>query len=571
MRTIALIFSLLITLNCSCLEIKNTELLDYLSHCFFKSKYHMEKPPAYDKEAVTNAAFRDLVFRKLMAIEKDTYSNMLSAAEIEKINGFLNEQLFIKVLEEFIHKPSQNITDSEYQTYYNTHSDELSNVEKRDISYIFFMADHTVSENTRISKMELAEKVYTELQNGADFAETAGKYSEADSARQGGALGKLSKEEIPNIGFQTQVFSMQEGEYSRPLYIENGYYLIKLNKIIPQHHLTLNKAKPKIKHKIEKEKRMKLQEKLFTEAKKSLKVYQDYLDLKITDTTADSQRLFQINDYLFTWGHLKSTLSEQQIQYLPHAPNAFITGMNKIFEKMIIVEYGKQKKLDQTPEYKSLANIYSEFLLTESYIEEWVNKHAITASFAKEYFETNKRYYQVKPKYECSIITIDADYHSPTLDLKKQHYAFLEAKKTADKIYHQLQNGTSFKELAKKYSHSTSAENGGYIGKITLPYKADIDRPLTGLSVGEISPPHKGNKGYTIVQLMSKTAAQSKTFEEVSKDETFIESAEYEFAVKQMKDLYSQTMKNHELSEERLNTLLEELKDKGVVNISIKE
>ncbi|MBI3288820.1 MAG: peptidylprolyl isomerase [Elusimicrobia bacterium] len=71
------------------------------------------------------------------------------------------------------------------------------------------------------------EKLKTEIQGGADFAEVAKKHSQCPSGRRGGALGEFSPGQmVPE--FDTVVFSAEVGKVHGPVKTQFGYHLIEI-------------------------------------------------------------------------------------------------------------------------------------------------------------------------------------------------------------------------------------------------------------------------------------------------------------------------------------------------------
>jgi peptidyl-prolyl cis-trans isomerase SurA len=81
-----------------------------------------------------------------------------------------------------------------------------------------------------------------------------------------------------------------------------------------------------------------------------------------------------------------------------------------------------------------------------------------------------------------------------------------DAKARIDDIYRQAKQGTSFAELAKKYSEDPSAPLGGDLGFIKPEDLADpaVAAVAATLDVGEISEPVKTAYGYHIIQVTEK-------------------------------------------------------------------
>ena len=72
------------------------------------------------------------------------------------------------------------------------------------------------------------EEVKKEIDNGADFAETARKYSTCPSAKDGGDIGFFQRNDFPPSKFIEAAFSMKVGEISEPVKMQNGYQIIKI-------------------------------------------------------------------------------------------------------------------------------------------------------------------------------------------------------------------------------------------------------------------------------------------------------------------------------------------------------
>jgi parvulin-like peptidyl-prolyl isomerase len=76
-----------------------------------------------------------------------------------------------------------------------------------------------------------AEKIYGELQDGADFAEVAKRESEDGAAKSGGKLGTFKKGEMRDE-LEEAVADLDPGEFSKPVRTETSIHIVRLDERI---------------------------------------------------------------------------------------------------------------------------------------------------------------------------------------------------------------------------------------------------------------------------------------------------------------------------------------------------
>jgi peptidyl-prolyl cis-trans isomerase SurA len=94
------------------------------------------------------------------------------------------------------------------------------------------------------------------------------------------------------------------------------------------------------------------------------------------------------------------------------------------------------------------------------------------------------------------------------------------ARKKALAVRDSLLKGADFAAMAKRYSMDTSTkDSGGYLGEVpvsSLP--PTFHEPLTGLGVGEVSVPLKGEAGYYVFKLSGRIPEREYQFGEVKEE-----------------------------------------------------
>lgn len=100
-------------------------------------------------------------------------------------------------------------------------------------------------------------------------------------------------------------------------------------------------------------------------------------------------------------------------------------------------------------------------------------------------------------------------------DMAKETFTVAEIKlptlDQAQNVWQQLQDGSSFSEMAKRYSDSETAKSGGFVGVISADYFGDNITPvLREMPVGQVSRPLDVGNGYLILYMMDKKAPVTK-------------------------------------------------------------
>jgi peptidyl-prolyl cis-trans isomerase SurA len=99
-----------------------------------------------------------------------------------------------------------------------------------DLSHIFIsVADSRTADDYAEAETE-ARYVYKQLQEGADFAEMAVRYSDRENALSGGSLGWRKGDQLPTI-YADVVGSMEAGDFSEPIRAVSGYHIVKVNEV----------------------------------------------------------------------------------------------------------------------------------------------------------------------------------------------------------------------------------------------------------------------------------------------------------------------------------------------------
>ena len=77
---------------------------------------------------------------------------------------------------------------------------------------------------------DLANQVYAQIQNGADFREMAVRYSAGPTALEGGSLGWMQGQQVPTL-FTDVLQDMGQGDVSSPIRAASSFHIVKVDNL----------------------------------------------------------------------------------------------------------------------------------------------------------------------------------------------------------------------------------------------------------------------------------------------------------------------------------------------------
>ena len=77
---------------------------------------------------------------------------------------------------------------------------------------------------------EIAQSIYEQIMDGADFGEMAIRYSESDTSLSGGMLGWIEGQQVPSF-FVDILTGMEAGDVSEPFRTSSSFHIVKVNEL----------------------------------------------------------------------------------------------------------------------------------------------------------------------------------------------------------------------------------------------------------------------------------------------------------------------------------------------------
>ncbi|MBI3010033.1 MAG: peptidylprolyl isomerase [Candidatus Omnitrophica bacterium] len=141
----------------------------------------------------------------------------------ESLKERLRQQLMVQQLIDQRVRSTIIVSPYEVATAVKENPNLASGEERIRTAHILIRIDQKRSEK---EALQLAESLHQKLEEGADFAELAQRYSEEPQAAQGGELGWVKPAELLSE-LDESLFKLQEGEYSKPVRTQLGVHLLK--------------------------------------------------------------------------------------------------------------------------------------------------------------------------------------------------------------------------------------------------------------------------------------------------------------------------------------------------------
>ena len=251
------------------------------------------------------------------------------------------------------------------------------------------------------------DSIYTALQNGADFAEMAKKYSDDKrSAAQGGEMPWFSmRRMVPE--FAEPAFNLENpGDITRPVETQFGYHIIKKTDSRPV--ASFEELKPEIESRIKRDPaRSQSSRKVFVEKlKKEYNFSENKENLEKLETLTANEIpennpvLFAIDNRAYKMSDFQQYMEKENIS----AGTYFQRYNNWVQKEIITLEDSKLE--EKHPDFRYLMKEYHDGILLFNIMEEKIwNFASQDTTGLKEFYEKNKGKYEWGKRFSGLIIT----------------------------------------------------------------------------------------------------------------------------------------------------------------------
>lgn len=170
---------------------------------------------------------------------------------LDELAQYIRDRLLLDAMKAVVTRGAE-LGEDEVKAYYNDHKSDYTEGEVRRARHILISPFATAAGGKEVilpteadweTARAEAERVRSEILNGADFETAASKYSDDEStAEDGGRLGEVARGQlVPE--FEKAVFSLKKGDVSQPVRTQYGYHVIEVTDITPGKQLAYDEVK----------------------------------------------------------------------------------------------------------------------------------------------------------------------------------------------------------------------------------------------------------------------------------------------------------------------------------------
>jgi len=186
-------------------------------------------------EAKMEEQLHEVVNGPLVLLEARARGYEKAAPVAQAVRRYQDDLMERALYADYIFK-GVTVSDDEVRAYYDAHKADYIAPEKRRVAHIV------------VPTREEAEAIEKEIEGGERFEKLVSKSTDTDSAKKLGDLGWVTRTDA--AGELEAVFSLPEGEISKPIESKYGFHIFVVRKIVTGEPLEFDEVKDKIRKRL---------------------------------------------------------------------------------------------------------------------------------------------------------------------------------------------------------------------------------------------------------------------------------------------------------------------------------
>lgn len=208
-------------------EVLKKQLLERMILDMLESQYAKETGVRVDDAQVDKALLRIAQQNNFPSVDAFRAKLEEQGVDFKKFREEIRGEIISTRLREREVDSKVIISDSEVDNYLATEAKQMGKGEEYHLAHIYVVVPEQASADKIQLSQRRANDALDKLHAGADFAQVAAGYSDANDALKGGDLGWHPADQIP-LGFREVLDKMKPGDISPLLRTPNGFHIIKL-------------------------------------------------------------------------------------------------------------------------------------------------------------------------------------------------------------------------------------------------------------------------------------------------------------------------------------------------------
>ena len=145
-----------------------------------------------------------------------------------RFRSSLREEITVNQLRRIEVGQSINVSEREVEQCIADLEDNVVANSEYELSHILLPLPEGASADEIAEVEELANQVFAQISNGADFREMAVRYSKGPTALEGGSLGWMEGAQVPTL-FTEVLQDMDKGDVSQPVRAASSFHIVKVD------------------------------------------------------------------------------------------------------------------------------------------------------------------------------------------------------------------------------------------------------------------------------------------------------------------------------------------------------
>lgn len=175
-----------------------------------------------------NASMERIAASSNLTLEQFREALIAEGQDYAQARQQIRNEMLIQRIQQRIVNSRINVSQQEIDNYLNSQQGEQLSAETYNLSQILIAVPLQATPQMIQAAQQQAEKITSELKNGANFAETAVARSKGPNALKGGEIGWRKLNEMPEE-LAAAVKKLSPGEFSAPLRSPSGFHILKVN------------------------------------------------------------------------------------------------------------------------------------------------------------------------------------------------------------------------------------------------------------------------------------------------------------------------------------------------------